>query len=183
MLHVVKRFHQRPGIDFQSTFSPVVKPTTVQIILTLALHYGWPICQLDINNAFLQGHLEGDVYMAQSLGFINDAYPTHVCKLHKAVYGLHQAPCAWYIELRNFHLTQGFKNLKFDTSLFIFHQNALTLYLLVYVDDIIITRSSLPFFNTFIDRLDACFSLKDLGNLHYFLGVEALSTPSSMLLT
>ena len=160
-----------------------MKPTTVRIILTLALHYGWPIRRLYINNAFLQGHLEDDVYMEQPPRFIDDASPTHVFKLRKTIDGLRQASHAWYTELRNFLLTQGFKNSRSDTSLFIFHQNGLTHYLLVYVDNIIITRSSLPFINKFIDSLVACLSLKDLGNFHYFLGVEALTTPSSMLLT
>lgn len=115
---VAKGFDQRLGIDFQFTFYPAVKPTIVWLVLTLALHFGWLISQLNINNAFFQGHLKDDVYMAQLPWFLNDDYPIHVYKLYKAIYGLRQAPCAWFIGLRSFLLAQGFQNSKSDTSLF-----------------------------------------------------------------
>lgn len=97
---VAKVFTQRPGIDFHATFSPVVKPTTVRIVLSTALHHNWHLRQLDVNNAFLQCNLEEEVYMAQPSGFTNDDKPTHICRLRKAIYGLKQAPRVWYNALR-----------------------------------------------------------------------------------
>ncbi|KAK0593680.1 hypothetical protein LWI29_016926 [Acer saccharum] len=141
-LLVAKGFHQRPDIDFTETFSPIVKPVTIRLILTLAVTNGWPLRQLDVNNAFLQGSLSDDVYMTQPLGFVDSTKPHHVCKLQKAIYGLRQAPRAWYNELRSFLLATGFVNSQCDTSLFILRRSGHTLYLLVYVDDIIITGSS-----------------------------------------
>lgn len=96
---VAKGFHQQQGIDYNDTFSPVIKATTIMIILGLAVNQDWPICQIDVNTDFLQGHLNEEVFMSQPPGFTDPDRPTHVCRLHKAIYGLKQAPRAWYSEL------------------------------------------------------------------------------------
>ncbi|CAH9086511.1 unnamed protein product [Cuscuta europaea] len=180
---VAKGFHQRPGVDFTDTFSLVVKPATVRLVLTLAIIHCWPIRQLDVNNAFLQGTLSDKVYMQQPPGFINKAYPHHVCLLRKALYGLCQAPRAWYCELKTYLLQFGFLNSRSDTSLFIYSSGSTLLFLLVYVDDIIQTGNDSRFLESFISALAGRFSLKDLGSLSYFLGLEASRTSSGLFLT
>lgn len=120
--------------------------------------------------------------MAQPPGFRDKAQPQAVCKLHKAIYGLKQAPRAWYNELQTFLLHSGFTNSLADASLFIYNNNGTLLYLLVYVDDIIITGNNDSVVNNFIQSLSTRFSLKDLGLLSYFLGIEVSRSRNGLLI-
>ncbi|KAH1047612.1 hypothetical protein J1N35_038396 [Gossypium stocksii] len=97
---VAKGFYQCPSVDYHDTFIPVVKPTTVRLVLNLVVSRGWSPRQLNVNNAFLQGHISEYVFMAQPPSFLDRDNPTHVYKLREAIYGLKQAPQAWYHELR-----------------------------------------------------------------------------------
>ena len=96
---VPKGFHQVASFDYNETFSPLAKPTTIKVILTIALSKSWSIKQLDANNAFLYGILKEEVFMVQPPGFEDPASPQLVCKLHKVLYGLKQAPRAWFEKL------------------------------------------------------------------------------------
>jgi hypothetical protein len=116
---VLRGFSQRPGIDFDETFSPVVKPATVRTVLSLVVSRAWPIHQLDVKNAFLHGTLAETVYCMQPSGFVDPAHPNSVCRLNKSLYGLKQAPCAWYSRFATFLQSTGFVEAKADTSLFI----------------------------------------------------------------
>jgi histone deacetylase 1/2 len=127
---VAKGFHQQQGFDFNETFSPVIKPITIRLIFSLAISYKWPLKQLDVNNAFLNGSLSEEVYMVQPQGF-DASDPTLVCKLNKALYGLKQAPRQWFDKLTTTLLQFGFKASKCDPSLFIFTKDRQIVYLLV----------------------------------------------------
>lgn len=124
---VVKGFHQRPGLNFQETFSTVIKSTTIFLILSLALSYWWRIRQLDVQNAFLYGTLGEEVFMQQPPGFINSTCQSHICRLQKAIYGLKQVPRAWYNELKFF---SSFIVLRIHNliSLFLFIRALISLY-------------------------------------------------------
>jgi hypothetical protein len=92
---VAKGYMQRYGIDYEDTFSPVVKIATIRLVLSTAVSRGWCLRQLDVQNAFLHGILEEDVYMRQPPGFEDESKLHYVCKLDKALYGLKQTPRAW----------------------------------------------------------------------------------------
>lgn len=180
---VAKGFHQRPGVDFEETYSPVIKHATIRLVLDVAVKKNWDLCQLDVNNAFLQGTLNEEVYLTQPPGFIDKDHPDYVCRLKKAIYGLKQAPRAWYNEIRQFLLTIGFTNSLADASLFVYNKARVYVYLLLYVDDIVITGSCSNTVSQLIKALSTRFSLKDLGQLSYFLGIEILRTAAGLRLT
>ena len=121
--------------------------------------------------------------MSQPPGFVDTDNPSYVCNLNKAIYGLKQAPRAWYHELITFLLQFGFQNSYTNTSLFFFHVDGHTMYRLVYVDDLILTRDNDTMVNRFISILAQRFSIKDLGFLTYFLGVEVIPNKHGLLLS
>lgn len=152
-------------------------------MLSLAVHHNWDIQQIDINNAFLNGELAENVFMVQPEGFSDLSQPKHVCKLHKALYGLKQAPRAWFDKLRSALLEWGFINSTSDVSLFFFKKGVQVVYLLVYVDDILLTGNDSQLISQIVADLNKKFALKTLGAVHYFLGFEVVRNASGLLLT
>ena len=149
----------------------MVKPTTVRLLLALAVKYGWPFKQLDVSNAFLHDILKEVVYMAQPQGYVDQSCPNHVCLLHKALYGLKQAPKAWFERFTSQLLHVGFVAFRVDGNLFIYNHASHLVFLLLYVDDIIVTGNHPDFISSLLGVLSNDFDLKDLGRLHYFLGL------------
>lgn len=121
--------------------------------------------------------------MVQPPGFIDANNPSYVCRLQKALYGVKQAPRAWYWELHSCLISNGFVNSKCDASLFTYSADGICAYLLIYVDDIIFTENNSSFMGQFIKTLSRHFSIKDLGTLNYFLGVEVFPIPNGLFLS
>ncbi|KAL5729905.1 hypothetical protein ACHQM5_002793 [Ranunculus cassubicifolius] len=179
---VAKGYHQQFGIDFTETFCPVAKPTTIRVLLSLAAQGDWKVLQLDVSNAFLHGHLEEDVYMIQPPGFQDPLKPNHVCKLHKSLYGLKQTPRAWYSTLSDSLISLGFIMSSTDHSLFTLTSNNSVVYMLVYLDDILLTGNDPSMCQTVLQHLQNNFAVKNLGPIHYFLGLEIQKTSTGYFL-
>ncbi|RHN73806.1 putative RNA-directed DNA polymerase [Medicago truncatula] len=168
---VAKGYNQVEGLDFFETFSPVAKITTIRTLLALASINSWHLHQLDVNNAFLHGDLQEEVYMSVPQG-VQCSKPNQVCKLLKSLYGLKQASRKWYEKLTGFLITQGYKQSNSDHSLFTLHTDTDFTALLVYVDDVILAGTSMNEIDRIKFMLDSQFKIKDLGKLKYFLGIE-----------
>lgn len=136
--------------------------------------------QLDVNNAFLNGTLSEEVYMQQPQGF-STKDRTMVCKLCKSLYDLRQAPRAWFNKLASTLAMFGFVKAKSDSSLFVRSSASSVTYVLAYVDDIIVTGSDSSALTQLITQLHHQFALKDMGSLHYFLGIQVDTSSSDQL--
>lgn len=161
----------------------MVRPTTIRVVLSLALTFGWSIRQLDVNNTFFHGDLNETVYTHQPPGFIDSTRPDHICLLSKAIYGLKQSLRAWFNTLSTTLLDFSFVGSQYDPSLFVLTSNGHTLVVLVYVDDILVTDSNSTLMAELIATLHSRFALKDLGHLHYFLGIEVSSSTNGFHLS
>jgi len=162
---------QREGIDFTEVFAPVSKHVTLRVLLSQVAQEAMHLHQLDVKTAFLNGELEEDIYMSQPPGY-EQGGPRMVCHLHKALYGLRQAPRTWYVKLRSELEKIGFKASEADAGLFILEQDSYKVYLLVYVDDMLIASKELSGVEHVKKTVGSIFNVRDLGEAKFFLGME-----------
>ncbi|GKV48080.1 hypothetical protein SLEP1_g54916 [Rubroshorea leprosula] len=179
---VAKGFTQIEGLDYHETFAPVAKLVTVRVLLAIASMNRWELHQLEVNNAFLQGDLNEEVYMKIPQGF-NCKDRGKVCRLRKSLYGLKQASRNWFAKFTKSLKDAGFVQSYANYSLFTFTNNQKFIAVLIYVDDIIITGNDLSGISTLKVYLHTKFSIKDFGPLKYFLGIEVTQTPNGIVLS
>jgi hypothetical protein len=172
---------QEYGVDYEETFAPVAKMTTVRTVISVAASQGWPLHQMDVKNAFLHGDLKEDIYMTPPPGLFSSP-SSAVCKLKRSLYGLKQAPRAWFEKFRSTLLRFSFVQSQYDSSLFLCKTPAGLVLLLVYVDDIVITGTDSSLIEHLKQNLQASFHMKDLGHLTYFLGLEVHTDSSGIFL-
>ncbi|KAL0412091.1 UNVERIFIED_CONTAM: Retrovirus-related Pol polyprotein from transposon RE2 [Sesamum latifolium] len=179
---VAKGYTQIEGVDFFDSFSPVAKTVTVRLLIAIATTRHWPILQLDVNNAFLHGHLDEEVYMVPPEGYTKAGHGL-VCRLKKSLYGLKQASRQWNIEFTSKLEAFGFKQSSHDHCLFTMHTASSFLALIVYVDDVLLTGDSLANLSAVKQYLDDLFTIKDLGQAKFFLGLELARSAHGTFIT
>lgn len=167
---VAKGVQKIAGIDYTKILNPMVKPTTIHVVLTLALSNGWQMQQLDVNTSFLNKDIKEEVYMVQHKGFVSEIFPTHVCKLKKVIHGLKQALRAWYLKLNDFLQQLCFQGTNVDASMMLYNNKGTMVIFFIYVDDILITENDLCFIQSIVKQHNLVFFLKELVNLGYFFG-------------
>ena len=169
---VAKGFNQREGIDYNETFSPVSKKDSLRIILALVAHYDLELHQMDVKIAFLNGSLEEEVYMAQPQGFIKEGKENMVCMLKKSIYGLKQASRQWYIKFHDTITSFGFKENTVDRCIYLKISGSKFVFLVLYVDDLLIASSDLGLLSETKKYLSKNFEMKDLGEASFVIGIE-----------
>ena len=169
---VAKGFKQIHGIDYDETFSPVAMLKSIRILLAIAAFYDYEIWQMDVKTAFLNGFLEEDVYMTQPEGFIDPENPKKVCKLKKSIYGLKQASRSW--NLRFDEAIKKFDFLRNEEESCVYKKvsGSSIVFLVLYVDDILLMGNDIPMLESVKEWLKSCFSMKDLGEAEYILGIK-----------
>ena len=171
---VAQGFSQKLGIDYEETFSPVVRFESVRTVLALAAQNNLEVHQMDVKSAFLNGELNENLYVTQPEGFAISGKENLVCKLHKALYGLKQLPKCWNNQLDQYLKELNSKQSNSDSCIYTYeHNNKLTV-IAVYVDDIIIAGHSAQYINKIKSELSSRYKMKDLGKMSYFLGVNVV---------
>ncbi|GJU97123.1 retrovirus-related pol polyprotein from transposon TNT 1-94 [Tanacetum coccineum] len=169
---VAKGYAQEEGIDFEESFALVARLEAVWIFVAYAAHKSFPIYQMDVKTAFLNGPLKEEVYVAQPDGFVDPDHPEKVYRLRKALYGLKQAPRAWYDELSNFLISKGFTKGTIDPTLFTIKYGEDILLVQIYVDDIIFGSTNPKFSKRFEKLMHSRFEMSLMGEMKFFLGLQ-----------
>lgn len=170
---VAKGYAQKEGIDYNEVFSPVVKHSSIRLLLALVAQLDMELFQMDVKTAFLHGDLEEEIYMAQPDGFMVSGKEDMVCKLEKSLYGLKQSPRQWYKRFDKFMLRQKYTRSKYDHCVYLRKlQDGSFIYLLLYVDDMLIASKNKVEIEKLKAQLNGEFEMKDLGEAKKILGME-----------
>ncbi|GJR49045.1 putative ribonuclease H-like domain-containing protein [Tanacetum coccineum] len=169
---VAQGHRQEEGIDYDEVFAPVARIEAIRIFLAFASYMGFIVYQMDVKSAFLYGKIDEEVYVSQPLGFIDPKYPKKVYKVVKALYGLHQAPRAWYATLSTFLLKNGYRRGTIDKTLFIKKDKHDIILVQVYVDDIIFGSTKKSWCDEFEALIKSRFQMSSMGELTFFLGLQ-----------
>lgn len=169
---IAKGYVQRQGVDFDEVFAPVARLESVHLLLAVAAHQAWEVHHMDVKSAFLNGELQEMVFVQQPPGFINANDRGKVYKLHKALYGLRQAPRAWNTKLDSSLLSLGFCCSSSEHGVYTRATAGKRLIVGVYVDDLIITGDRTEDIAGFKEEMKNLFKMSDLGTLKYYLGIE-----------
>ncbi|KAH9648407.1 hypothetical protein KPL70_025572 [Citrus sinensis] len=172
---VAKGFTQREGVDFNEVFSPVVKHNSIRILLSITSYNDLEFDQMDVKTAFLHGDLSEKILMEEPEGFVEDGSEDMACLLNKSLYGLKQSPRQWYLKFDEFMITHGYNRSKFDSCVYFKTLPSRSfIYLLLYVDDMLLACKQREELEYLKDELSSEFEMKDLGPTTKILGMHII---------
>ncbi|GJT25683.1 putative ribonuclease H-like domain-containing protein [Tanacetum coccineum] len=169
---VAQGHKHKEGIDYDEVFSPVARIEAIMLFLAFASFIGFIVYQMDVKSAFLYGTIDEEVYVSQPPGFVDLDHPKKVYKVVKALYGLHQAPRAWYATLSTFLEKHGYRRGMIDKTLFIKKDKKDIMLVQVYVDDIIFGSTRKSWCDEFEALMKGRFQMSSMGELIFFLGLQ-----------
>ncbi|KAK4397649.1 Retrovirus-related Pol polyprotein from transposon TNT 1-94 [Sesamum angolense] len=169
---VANGYTQRPGVDFEETFSPVAMAKSIQIMLAIAAWYGYEIWQMDVKTAFLNGFVEEEIYIDQPKGFTVVGEEQKVCHLQRSIYGLKQASQSWNIRFDEVIRGYDFEKNDFDPCVYKKVSGSSVFFLVLYVDDILLIGNDIKMLGDTKAWLSTQFFMKDLGEASYILGIK-----------
>ncbi|KAJ9560760.1 hypothetical protein OSB04_005920 [Centaurea solstitialis] len=179
---VAQGYTQEEGIDYDDVFAPVARIEAIRLFLAFASYKQFWVYQMDVKSAFLYGKIEEEVYVCQPPGFEDPRFPDKVYKLRKALYGLHQAPRAWYDTLSTYLLENQFERGVIDKTLFIKKKRLDLLLVQIYVDDIIFGSTKEEMCKEFEDLMHKRFKMSSMGELTFFLGLQVKQKEDGILI-
>ncbi|GJX13805.1 putative ribonuclease H-like domain-containing protein [Tanacetum coccineum] len=180
---VAQGYRQEEGVDYDEVFAPVARIEAIRLFLAFASFMGFTVYQMDVKSAFLYGNITEEVYVKQPPGFEDPSHPNKVYRVVKALYGLHQAPRAWYERLSTFLLKHGYRRGAIDKTLFIKKDRRDIMLVQVYVDDIIFGSTKSSMVKDFEDLMQKEFKMSSMGELTFFLGLQVKQTTAGIFLS
>ncbi|GJV71152.1 putative ribonuclease H-like domain-containing protein [Tanacetum coccineum] len=180
---VAQGHRHEEGIDYDKVFAPVARIEAIRLFLAFASYMGFMVYQMDVKSAFLYRRIDEEVYVTQPKGFMDPQHPKKVYKVVKALYGLHQAPRAWYATLSTFFLKHGYRRGTIDKTLFLKKHNRDIILVQVYVDDIIFGSTKKAWCNEFEALIKGEFEMSVMGELTFFLGLQVQQRLDGMFIS
>ncbi|KAJ0817027.1 putative RNA-directed DNA polymerase [Helianthus annuus] len=179
---VVQGFRQIEGLDYDEVYAPVARLEAIRIFLAYASYMGFTVYQMDVKTAFLYGDVKEEIFVEQPPGFVHPDHPDYAYKLDKALYGLHQAPRAWYATLTEHLLAHGYTRGTIDQTLFIKRIGSDQILVQIYVDDIIFGSTSEDLCKEFEKVMKKKFEMSALGEMTLFLGLQVKQSSQGILI-
>jgi hypothetical protein len=178
----VKGFQKIQGVDYDETFSPIAMLKSIRVLLAFAIYFDYKIWQMDVKTAFLNGNIKEELYMVQPEGFVDPKDANKVCKLQRSIYGLKQASQSWNLHFEEVIKGFGFVQNTKESCIYKKMSGRSVSFLVLYVDGILLIGNDVQMLNSVKEYSNSNFSMKDMGEAAYILGIKIYRDRSRRLL-